>query len=170
MVEEPFRLLVVDSAMALFRTGGSFFPFLFRVFGVFFPSSVFPFVDAAPIDAPRSQRVHALIDHASISHSQNNKLTFTALSPNQNKPKHPKQNNNKTTTKKQKNATKTDFVGRGELAERQQKLGQFLAALKRLSETYGVAVVITNQVMSTPEGGMTCEFLFVLFSSRLLSP
>jgi meiotic recombination protein DMC1 len=51
---------------------------------------------------------------------------------------------------------RTDFTGRGELAERQQRLGQFLAALKRLSETYGVAVVITNQVMSTPEGGMTC--------------
>ena len=51
---------------------------------------------------------------------------------------------------------RTDFVGRGELAERQQKLWQFLAALKRLSETYGVAVVVTNQVMSTPEGGMTC--------------
>jgi hypothetical protein len=58
---------------------------------------------------------------------------------------------------------RTDYTGRGELAERQQKLGQFLAALKRLSETYGVAVVLTNQVMSTPEGGMTCEF-FVLVS------
>lgn len=62
--------------------------------------------------------------------------------------------------KTQKSALfRTDFVGRGELAERQQKLGQFLAALKRLAETYGVAVVMTNQVMSTPEGGMTCEFL-----------
>jgi meiotic recombination protein DMC1 len=48
---------------------------------------------------------------------------------------------------------RTDFVGRGELAERQQKLGQFLAALKRLAECYGVAVVLTNQVMATPEGG-----------------
>ena len=44
----------------------SFFPFLFRVFGVFFPLSVFPFVDAAPLDAPRSQRVHALIDHSGL--------------------------------------------------------------------------------------------------------
>lgn len=60
---------------------------------------------------------------------------------------------------------RTDFTGRGELADRQQKLGQFLAALKRLSETYGVAVVITNQVMSTPEGGMTCTLVALALPS-----
>jgi DNA repair protein RAD51 len=48
---------------------------------------------------------------------------------------------------------RTDFTGRGELAERQQKLAQFLRALTNLAQTYGVAVVITNQVTADPGGG-----------------
>jgi hypothetical protein len=43
-------------------------------------------------------------------------------------------------------AHRTDFTGRGELADRQQKLGQMLALLKKLSEEFNVAVVLTNQV------------------------
>lgn len=43
-------------------------------------------------------------------------------------------------------ACRTDYTGRGELADRQQKLGQMLALLKKLSEEFNVAVVITNQV------------------------
>ncbi|GBF98329.1 meiotic recombination [Raphidocelis subcapitata] len=50
---------------------------------------------------------------------------------------------------------RTDFVGRGELSERQQKLGVMMAALKKLSEEFNVAVIITNQVQSDPGGGMT---------------
>ncbi|KAF6251899.1 Rad51-like protein [Scenedesmus sp. NREL 46B-D3] len=50
---------------------------------------------------------------------------------------------------------RTDFTGRGELAERQQKLGQMMALLKKISEEFNVAVVVTNQVMSDPGGGMT---------------
>jgi len=47
---------------------------------------------------------------------------------------------------------RTDFTGRGELAERQQKLAQFLRQLQLLASTYGVAVVITNQVTADPGG------------------
>lgn len=45
---------------------------------------------------------------------------------------------------------RTDFSGRGELAERQQKLGQMLAKLTRISEEFNVAVYITNQMTSDP--------------------
>lgn len=50
---------------------------------------------------------------------------------------------------------RADFVGRGELAERQQKLGQLMSRLRKLAEAFNVAVVITNQVVSDPSGGMT---------------
>lgn len=49
---------------------------------------------------------------------------------------------------------RTDYTGRGELAERQQKLAQFLRGLTRLAEEFGVAVVISNQVTASPDGGM----------------
>lgn len=49
---------------------------------------------------------------------------------------------------------RTDFTGRGELAERQQLLGQFMRQLQRLANEYGVAVVITNQVVSSPDAAM----------------
>ena len=49
---------------------------------------------------------------------------------------------------------RTDFSGRGELAERQQKLAKFLRALTRLAEVFGIAVVITNQVTANPDGSM----------------
>jgi DNA repair protein RAD51 len=48
---------------------------------------------------------------------------------------------------------RTDFTGRGELAERQQKLAQFLRHLQKLADEFGVAVVITNQVVSSPDAG-----------------
>jgi DNA repair protein RAD51 len=46
---------------------------------------------------------------------------------------------------------RTDFTGRGELAERQQKMAQFLRGLSKLADEFGVAVVITNQVVSSPD-------------------
>ena len=49
---------------------------------------------------------------------------------------------------------RTDFVGRGELAERQQLLAQFLRQLQRIANEYGVAVVITNQVVASPDSSM----------------
>lgn len=45
---------------------------------------------------------------------------------------------------------RTDYTGRGELSERQMQLGQFLRQLTRLSEEFGVAVFITNQVVADP--------------------
>lgn len=47
---------------------------------------------------------------------------------------------------------RSDFVGRGELSDRQIQLGQFLRQLTRLAEEFGIAVVITNQVVANPDG------------------
>ena len=47
---------------------------------------------------------------------------------------------------------RTDYQGRGELSERQMSLGQFLRQLTRLAEEFGIAVVITNQVVANPDG------------------
>lgn len=44
---------------------------------------------------------------------------------------------------------RTDFVGRGELFQRQALLGKFLRNLKRLSEEFNLAVLVTNQVVSS---------------------
>ncbi|KAJ7161362.1 Rad51-domain-containing protein [Mycena crocata] len=41
---------------------------------------------------------------------------------------------------------RTDFSGRGELSERQQKLAQMLSKLTKLSEEYNIAILLTNQV------------------------
>jgi len=46
---------------------------------------------------------------------------------------------------------RTDFVGRGTLAERQQKLNRHLHTLQRLADVYNVAIYMTNQVMSRPD-------------------
>ncbi len=45
---------------------------------------------------------------------------------------------------------RADFVGRAELAERQQKLNKHLHQLQRLADAYNLAVYITNQVMADP--------------------
>lgn len=45
---------------------------------------------------------------------------------------------------------RSDYVGRGQLAERQQKLNEHLHTLQRLANTHNAAVVVTNQVMSDP--------------------
>jgi meiotic recombination protein DMC1 len=50
---------------------------------------------------------------------------------------------------------RTDFSGRGDLGERQQKLNQMLAKLMRIAEEYNVAVFITNQMMADPGATMT---------------
>ena len=47
---------------------------------------------------------------------------------------------------------RTDFSGRGELSERQQHLAQFLRQLTRLATDFGLAVVLTNQVVANPDG------------------
>lgn len=45
---------------------------------------------------------------------------------------------------------RADFIGRGELAERQQKLNKHLHQLQRLADAYNLAVYVTNQVMADP--------------------
>ncbi|MBI5148353.1 DNA repair and recombination protein RadA [Candidatus Pacearchaeota archaeon] len=45
---------------------------------------------------------------------------------------------------------RAEFVGRGQLADRQQKLNQYLHSLIRMAEQYNVAIYITNQVMANP--------------------
>ncbi|XP_039031731.1 DNA repair protein RAD51 homolog B-like [Hibiscus syriacus] len=47
---------------------------------------------------------------------------------------------------------RTDFTGRGELSARQMHLAKFLRSLQKLSDEFGVAVVITNQVVSQVDG------------------
>ena len=47
---------------------------------------------------------------------------------------------------------RAEFSGRGTLAERQQRLGKMLNKLRRYADIYNVAVVITNQVVSYPDG------------------
>ncbi|XP_067285779.1 meiotic recombination protein DMC1/LIM15 homolog isoform X2 [Pseudorasbora parva] len=52
---------------------------------------------------------------------------------------------------------RVDFSGRGELAERQQKLAQMLSRLQKISEEYNVAVFVTNQMTADPGAGMTSQ-------------
>ncbi|MBC5792880.1 MAG: DNA repair and recombination protein RadA [Nanohaloarchaea archaeon] len=46
---------------------------------------------------------------------------------------------------------RAEYVGRGELAQRQQKLNRHMATLLRLANSHNAAVVVTNQVMSNPD-------------------
>ncbi|MEW6222042.1 MAG: DNA repair and recombination protein RadA [Candidatus Hadarchaeota archaeon] len=46
---------------------------------------------------------------------------------------------------------RSEYCGRGSLAERQQKLGRHLASLHKLSELEDMAVLVTNQVQSRPD-------------------
>ncbi|NXK67754.1 RAD51 protein, partial [Sylvietta virens] len=47
---------------------------------------------------------------------------------------------------------RTDYSGRGELSARQMHLARFLRMLLRLADEFGVAVVITNQVVAQVDG------------------
>ena len=46
---------------------------------------------------------------------------------------------------------RSDFSGRGQLADRQQKLNKHLHVLLKLATQYSLAVYVTNQVMSKPD-------------------
>src|SRR5438128_4248825 len=46
---------------------------------------------------------------------------------------------------------RAEFAGRGTLADRQQRLNSMLHRLVRLAEIFNVAIVITNQVQSSPD-------------------
>eukprot|EP00189_Rhodosorus_marinus_P003514 CAMPEP_0113956064 /NCGR_PEP_ID=MMETSP0011_2-20120614/1816_1 /TAXON_ID=101924 /ORGANISM="Rhodosorus marinus" /LENGTH=338 /DNA_ID=CAMNT_0000966093 /DNA_START=81 /DNA_END=1095 /DNA_ORIENTATION=+ /assembly_acc=CAM_ASM_000156 len=48
---------------------------------------------------------------------------------------------------------RTDYIGRGELASRQQHMAKFLRSLQKICDEFGVAAVITNQVVAQVDGG-----------------
>ncbi|CAD6195690.1 unnamed protein product [Caenorhabditis auriculariae] len=48
---------------------------------------------------------------------------------------------------------RTEYAGRGELAARQCALAKFLRTLAKLADEFGIAVVITNQVVASVDGG-----------------
>ncbi|KAL6772113.1 DMC1 [Auxenochlorella protothecoides x Auxenochlorella symbiontica] len=48
---------------------------------------------------------------------------------------------------------RVDYSGRGELAERQQKLGLLMNRMRKLADEFNIAILITNQVISDPSGG-----------------
>ncbi|WKX98153.1 hypothetical protein Q1695_013664 [Nippostrongylus brasiliensis] len=52
---------------------------------------------------------------------------------------------------------RVDYSGRGELAERQQKLAQMMSRLQKIAEEYNVAVFISNQMTADPGAGMTFQ-------------
>lgn len=45
---------------------------------------------------------------------------------------------------------RAEFAGRGQLADRQQKLNKYLHNLMKLAETNNLAIYVTNQVMANP--------------------
>ena len=46
---------------------------------------------------------------------------------------------------------RAEYLGRGTLASRQQKLNHFVHLLSRIAETYNCAALMTNQVMASPD-------------------
>ncbi len=46
---------------------------------------------------------------------------------------------------------RSDYTGRGTLANRQQKLNRHLHQLQRLADVYNAAIYVTNQVMARPD-------------------
>ncbi len=46
---------------------------------------------------------------------------------------------------------RAEFIGRGTLADRQQKINKHMHALMKLADTYNLAVYVTNQVMARPD-------------------
>ena len=46
---------------------------------------------------------------------------------------------------------RAEFIGRGTLADRQQKINKHLHTLMKLAEVYNLAIYVTNQVMARPD-------------------
>ncbi len=46
---------------------------------------------------------------------------------------------------------RAEFLGRGFLSERQQRLNRLMHFLVRIAETYKIAIVVTNQIQSSPD-------------------
>ena len=45
---------------------------------------------------------------------------------------------------------RAEFSGRGQLADRQQKLNRYLHNLMKMGEQFNLAIYVTNQVMANP--------------------
>ena len=45
---------------------------------------------------------------------------------------------------------RAEYAGRGQLADRQQKLNKYMHSMMQLAETHNIAVYVTNQVMANP--------------------
>lgn len=63
---------------------------------------------------------------------------------------------------------RVDFSGRGELADRQQKLAQMLSRLQKVSEEYNVAVFITNQMTADPGAALSFQVTSLLQFCKVL--
>lgn len=46
---------------------------------------------------------------------------------------------------------RSEFIGRGKLADRQQRLNKHMRILQKLAEMNNIAILVTNQVMSRPD-------------------
>ena len=46
---------------------------------------------------------------------------------------------------------RAEFIGRGTLADRQQKINKHMHTLMKLADTHNLAVYVTNQVMAKPD-------------------
>lgn len=46
---------------------------------------------------------------------------------------------------------RAEFLGRGTLSDRQQRLNKLMHTLVRIAELYNIAIIITNQIQSTPD-------------------
>ncbi len=55
---------------------------------------------------------------------------------------------------------RSEYIGRGMLADRQQKLNKHIHTLQKLSEKYNLAVYVTNQVMDNP--GILLEAIWLV--------
>lgn len=53
---------------------------------------------------------------------------------------------------------RTDYGGRGELSARQTHIAKFMRTLQRLADEFGIAVIITNQVVAQVDGGPSAMF------------
>ena len=68
---------------------------------------------------------------------------------------------------------RVEFSGRGELAERQQKLGQYLAELTRIAEEFNVAVfLVGGSILRTRVGGqeiMGCHLVDAMERDEMIN-
>ncbi|XP_060535292.1 meiotic recombination protein DMC1/LIM15 homolog [Cylas formicarius] len=64
---------------------------------------------------------------------------------------------------------RVDFNGRGEIADRQGKLGQMMSRLQKISEEYNVAVFVTNQITTDFKYALTNESEFKPVGGNILA-